>query len=230
MFATLILQCHSDVCLRIYVLHNFFTPVATHGHEPIVVKNYISILPIKKVRVVCLPYVLPFCRPSISTVHPTSCFSCVVRPPLPRRASNLAPSAPSRSQFSSARWQPLLGPARLAPAPPHRAHPRAAAVAPDADAAPLLPLPRRTPSSPPQPVTFLPRTRRRFRHARAQRPLMDPAIPACPCLPPPHTSTVLLLRHGSRPYASGSRHSPVVPLAILIRASAPISKLRRTPF
>jgi hypothetical protein len=34
MFATLILQCHSDVCLRIYVLHNFFTPVATHGHEP----------------------------------------------------------------------------------------------------------------------------------------------------------------------------------------------------
>jgi hypothetical protein len=89
---------------------------------------------------------------------------------------------------------------------------------------------RRTPSSPPQPVTFLPRTRRRFRHARAQRPLMDPAIPACPCLPPPHTSTVLLLRHGSRPYASGSRHSPVVPLAILIRASAPISKLRRTPF
>jgi hypothetical protein len=89
---------------------------------------------------------------------------------------------------------------------------------------------RRTPSSPPQPVTFLPRTRRRFRHARAQRPLMDPAIPACPCLPPPHTSTVLLLRHGSRPYASGSRHSPVVPLAFLIRASAPISKLRRTPF
>jgi hypothetical protein len=90
--------------------------------------------------------------------------------------------------------------------------------------------PRRTPSSPPQPVTFLPRTRRRFRHARAQRPLMDPAIPACPCLPPPHTSTVLLLRHGSRPYASGSRHSPAVPLAFLIRASAPISKLRRTPF
>jgi hypothetical protein len=42
---------------------------------------------------------------------------------------------------------PLLAPARLAPAPPHRgcprARPRAAVVAPDAAAATLLPLPRR---------------------------------------------------------------------------------------
>ena len=63
--------------------------------------------------------------------------------PFPVRASNLALSAPSHSQFYSTRWQPLLGPARLAPTP-HRARPRAAAVAPDAAAAAaLLPLPRR---------------------------------------------------------------------------------------
>jgi hypothetical protein len=60
---------------------------------------YIYILLIKKVRVVCLPYVLPFCHPSISTVHPTSMFfvrrTCVAsRPPLPRpreQPSSLCP-------------------------------------------------------------------------------------------------------------------------------------------
>jgi hypothetical protein len=77
---------------------------------------YISILLIKKVRAVCLPYVLSFCRPSISTVHPTFLFyvrrpSAVLRAsppihPFPIRASNVAPSTPSCSQFS-ARWQPL---------------------------------------------------------------------------------------------------------------------------
>jgi hypothetical protein len=88
---------------------------------------------IKKVRVVCLPYVLPFCHLSISTVHPTSMFSgrrssAVLRvshPVRPVRASNLSPLP---FVVLLARWQPLLGPARLALAPPHRVHPHAATV------------------------------------------------------------------------------------------------------
>jgi hypothetical protein len=56
----------------------------------------IFVLLIMKVRVVCLPYVLPFCRFSISTVHPTSLF-CVRQPSCVRRL----PSAPSPSARSS---------------------------------------------------------------------------------------------------------------------------------
>jgi hypothetical protein len=108
-----------------------------------------SILLIKKVRVVCRSAV-PRSPPSIP--RPCFCASSVSRP---RRL----PSAPSPSTRASLCPLPfavlrtlatapslrlhLLAPAPLAPAPPHRACPRAAAVAPDADAAALLPLPRR---------------------------------------------------------------------------------------
>ena len=71
--------------------------------------GYISILLIKKVRVVCRSAVLPsfnLHRPSHITVFRASSVSRVRRP-FPVRASNhLAPSPPSHSQFS-ARCQPL---------------------------------------------------------------------------------------------------------------------------
>jgi hypothetical protein len=106
---------NQKICWYFCINHHSKSAFFIH-HDCVCVYTHIyisiSILLIKKVRVVCRSAVLPSLnlhRPSHVPVFRASSVS-----PAPVWASNLAPSALSRSQFSSACWQPLS----LSPPPP----------------------------------------------------------------------------------------------------------------